>query len=62
MKKNSYNVIEIDIIFKNCYSHKEIFEACKVFKQLQLDGLLSAKNYKVAAQFSVVRFKELTQT
>jgi len=61
MKKNIYNIIEIDIIFKNCQNHLEVFEACRNFRQLFNDGKLSDKNYKAASQYSCIRFKELTQ-
>lgn len=62
MKKNIYEVAEIDTIFKNCFSHKEIFEACKVFRQLFADDLITKENFNVASQYSVLRFKELTGT
>ena len=61
MKKNIYNIIEIDIIFKNCQNHQEVFEACRIFKQLHSDHKLSDKNYQAASQYSCIRFKELTQ-
>jgi len=61
MKNDMYKVAEIDLIFKNCQQHTEIFEACKVFKQLHIDGHLSNLNFRAASQYSVLRFKELTQ-
>jgi len=61
MKKNNYCVAEIDQIFKNCRTHLEIFEACKVFKQLFIDGQLSELNFRAASQYSIIRFKELTR-
>lgn len=59
MKRNCYNVIEIDTIFKNCGTHKEIFQACKVFKQLYSDGKITSRNLKVVTQFSNMRLNEL---
>lgn|GEM_PF-7009197 len=59
MQRNFYNIVEIDTIFKNCGTHKEIFEACKVFKQLYTDGKITTRNLRAATQFSNVRLNEI---
>ena len=59
MKRNCYTLIEIDTIFKNCGTQKEIFEACRIFKQLYNDGKITTRYLKVVTQLSNVRLNEL---
>jgi len=55
-----YTVLEIDTIFQNCGSYSEIYTACKIFKQLYIDGYLTVLNYKAVSKLSTLRFIELT--